>query len=291
MPTQSALPLVTNGSSHFLPQSSQQDPLDNVISMLQELQADRDNREQALKRDILSQVAHMIPQHHKELPSRQPPSRENSPSSSVRSCHSERRSPTPPESSDDTKLKLAKAFKMVKDATKADIYGDKSGPLIYQSWKMALKREVSHLTLEPTQWLELLKTRTKGEARKVLLTAESLQLDLTPEEILKMSWEFLDERFKTSKQPSQEILNTILTGPPITSEDPSSLTEFSQACAAALRLKESGSLALSPLDNQTTQESVFDRLSLELNRKWYKYRIKNDLEDGPVPFEKFAQWI
>ena len=106
-----------------------------------------------------------------------------------------------------------------------------------------------------------------------------------------MAWRFLDERFKTSQQPSQEILNTILTGPPITLDDSSSLTEFSQACAAALCLKESGSLALSPLDNQTTQESIFDRLSLDLNRKWFKYRIKNEMDDGPVPFHKFAQWI
>ena len=117
---------------------------------------------------------------------------------------------------------------------------------------------MSHLSLGSEQWLELLKSRTKGEARKVVLTAESLLLDLSPREILDMAWQFLDERFKTSQQPSQEILNTILTGPPITVDDQSTLTEFSQACAAALRLKESGSLALSPLDNQTTQESIFD---------------------------------
>ena len=142
---------------------------------------------------------------------------------------------------------------MIKDVAKADIYSDKSGPLLYRSWKAALQREVSHLSLGSEQWLELLKTRTKGEARKVVLTAESLLLDLSPKEILDMAWQFLDERFKTSQQPSQEILNTILTGPPITLDDQPSLTEFSQACSAALSLKKSGSLALSLLDNQTTQ--------------------------------------
>ena len=85
------------------------------------------------------------------------------------------------------KLKLAKAFKMIKDVAKADIYGDKSGPLLYRSWKAALQREVSHLSLGSEQWLELLKSRTKGEARKVVLTAESLLLDLSSREILDMA--------------------------------------------------------------------------------------------------------
>ena len=116
---------------------------------------------------------------------------------------------------------------MAKDASKADIYGDRSGSLLYRSWKAALKREVSHLKLNPTQWLELLKTRTKGEAHKVILTAESLLLDLSSQEILDMAWQFLDERFKTSQQPSQEILNVILTGPPITMDDSNTLTENS----------------------------------------------------------------
>ena len=76
---------------------------------------------------------------------------------------------------------------MVKDVAKPDIYGDKTGPFLYRSWKAALQREVSHLSLEPGQWLELLKTRTKGEARKVVLTAESLLLDLSGKEILDMA--------------------------------------------------------------------------------------------------------
>ena len=193
MPTQSAQPVATNSGTHVQPHSTDHDPMDRVLNMLQELQADRNNREQALTRDILSQVAQMIPEHRRESPTKRPVSREHSSSSSVRSVSSERRPNTSPESSDETKLKLAKAFKMIKDATKVDIYGDRSGPLLYQSWKAALKRELSHLKLESVQWLELLKTRTKGEARKVLLTAESLQRDLTSEEILKMAWEFLDE--------------------------------------------------------------------------------------------------
>ena len=95
-----------------------------------------------------------------------------------------------------------------------------------------------------------------------------------PENTLKITWEFLDERFLTSQQPSQEILNTILTGPRINLTDVCYLTYFAQACASAQCLRDGGSKTFSPLDNQTTQENVFDRLDAELNRKWFKYRLK-----------------
>ena len=113
----------------------------------------------------------------------------------------------------------------------------------------------------------------------------------TPASTLKITWEFLNERFLTSLQPSQEILNTIVNGPRITLKDVAQLTNFAQACASAQSLKDSGSNTLSPLDHQTTQENVFDRLDDELNRKWYEYRLANGLHEDPVPFKHFVDWI
>ena len=187
---------------------------------------------------------------------------------------------------------MSKAFKMIKDASKAELYGNRSGPVLYRSWKAALEREVSHLSLNATQWLELLKVRTKGEAFQVVQdTTNHLMPESTPEDTLKITWEFLDERFMTSQQPSQEILNVIMNGPRITLSNVADLTRFAQACASAQCLIAGGSQTFSPLSNQTTQENVFDRLDAELNRKWYKYRLKNDLQQDPVPFERFADWI
>ena len=108
---------------------------------------------------------------------------------------------------------MSKAFKKIQDASKVELYDDKSGPVLYRSWKAALEREVSHLSLNAAQWLELLKVRTKGEALKVVQdTTNHLMPESTPESTLKITWEFLDERFLTSQQPSQEILNNILNG-------------------------------------------------------------------------------
>ena len=187
---------------------------------------------------------------------------------------------------------MSKAFKMIKDASKAELYDNKSGPVLYRSWKAALGREVSHLSLNASQWLELLKARTKGEALKVVQdTTNLLMPESTPEDTLRITWEFLDERFLTSQQPSQEILNTIVHGPQITLSNVALLTNFAQACASAQCLRNGGSKTFSPLENQTTQENVFDRLDAELNRKWFKYRMKNGLQQDPIPFEQFAEWI
>ena len=122
-------------------------------------------------------------------------------------------------------------------------------------------------------------------------TTNHLMPESTPEDTLRITWEFLDERFMTSQQPSQEILNIIMNGPRITLSNVADLTRFAQACASAQCLIAGGSQTFSPLSNQTTQENVFDRLDAELNRKWYKYRLKNDLQQDPVPFEHFAGWI
>ena len=127
---------------------------------------------------------------------------------------------------------------MIKDTPKAEIYGDKAGPILYRSWKAALEREVAQLPLNATQWLELLKVRTKGAALTVVQDVANRVLpESTPETTLEIAWEFLDERFKTSQQPSQEILNTILAGPVVSLSDITTLTTFAQACAAAQCLK------------------------------------------------------
>ena len=139
---------------------------------------------------------------------------------------------------------------MIKDASKAELYENKSGSVLYRSWKAALEREVSHLSLNAAQWLELLKARTKGEALKVIKDATNLLMpESTPEDTLKITWEFLDERFLTSQQPSQEILNAIVNGPQITLSDVALLTNFGQACASTQCLRNGCSKTFSPLDN------------------------------------------
>ena len=91
-----------------------------------------------------------------------------------------RRSYTPQSSVDDASLKLNKAFRQVLEAKNPECY---SGEIIshYSPWKQALHREVEHLTeMISTQWINLVKARTKGEAREAVDQACELLSETSP---------------------------------------------------------------------------------------------------------------
>ena len=90
------------------------------------------------------------------------------------------------------------------DARNPDLFDGKS-PALYLPWKVALEAEVSHLSLTPTQWMDLLKTRTKGEAREAVLRAQILLLETSPDQAVETAWKFLDLSFKTPQKPSQDV--------------------------------------------------------------------------------------
>ena len=91
-----------------------------------------------------------------------------------------RRSYTPQSSVDDASLKLNKAFRQVLEAKNPECY---SGENIahYMPWKQALHREVEHLTeMTSMQWINLVKARTKGEAREAVEQACELLSETSP---------------------------------------------------------------------------------------------------------------
>ena len=156
---------------------------------------------------------------------------------------------------------------------------------------MSLKGGVAHLELEDAQWLELLKLRTAGLARNVVDRACILQGELTLEETVLLAWEYLDQQFQTQKRPSQQILSTLQCRPQISSSNPNELTAFSQHCESALCIMRSKPGTLASLNEQTTQDMIVNRLSPDLNQKWYDHRYERLKAKGAVSFEKFAEWI
>ena len=44
-------------------------------------------------------------------------------------------------------------------------------------------------------------------------------------------------------------------------------------------------------NEQMTQESIFERLSPDLSREWFRYRREKGIPKGAVRFEIFADWI
>ena len=184
-----------------------------------------------------------------------------------------RRSYESPGSTVDAKLKLKKAFKEIRDAPNAEKYENRSGRILYSSWKDDLTREVADLELEPSQWLDLLKVRTKGAARQAVQRACDITLETSPAKACEMVWKYLDTAFQTTKKPSQSIIAGIMNGPPITLENLEGLTIFAQDCDSAQCLIESSPNTFLSLTEEMTQERIFDRVSSDLNREWFKYRM------------------
>ena len=106
-----------------------------------------------------------------------------------------RRSYESPGSTVDAKMRIMKTFKQIRDRPNAEKYEGKSSRVLYSLWKDALEREVADLELDSTQWLDLLKARTKGEAHQVVQEAAYLSLETSPEKALEHAWRYLDNEF------------------------------------------------------------------------------------------------
>ena len=125
------------------------DPVSLMENMLRQYDAAAERREERRDRDLLIRVTNIVdsrtsPENTVRHDAAPMPRRNDSAhfrGSSGSRCRSGRRSsgprdsslsPVPSELTQDY-IKLSKAFKMIKDTPKAEIYGDKTGPIFYRS--------------------------------------------------------------------------------------------------------------------------------------------------------------
>ena len=90
------------------------------------------------------------------------------------------------------------------------------------------------LELEPSQWLDLLKVRTKGKANQIVQDACDMSLETSPEIALEKAWKYMDKAFHTTKKPSQWIFSSVLNGSDITLTDNDGLENSARMCDEAL---------------------------------------------------------
>ena len=185
-------------------------------------------------------------------------------------------------------LKRNKAFHQLLSAPAQKFDG--SNRLKYKAWKDALNRDAKDLHLNAAHWLELLHARTSKEANDALQPALIIQQETSAENAVRTAWSVLNEKYSTPQRPSQQLITDLLHGPMLTINEPEPLFKFSTNCEAAVFLKQRDRKGFASLDDTTTQQSIFSRLSEDLNVKWYEYRW-NFLQSDVVPFEQFARWI
>ena len=147
------------------------------------------------------------------------------------------------------------------------------------------------LELESSQWLDLLKVRTKGKAHQIVQDACDMLLETSPEIALEKVWKYMDKAFHTTRKPSQWIFSSVLTGSDITLSDVDGLENFARLCDEALCFMETSPGTFLSFNEQMTQEKIFERLDPELSRKWFEFRAEKRLPEGAVPFKMFSEWI
>ena len=195
-------------------------------------------------------------------------------------------SPSSSLSEEEVRMKRSKAFRQILDIKNPE-YFDGSNKMKYLPWKIALQKEVSHLEIDPTQWLELIKFRTRSDAREIVDRACAPLLETSPERTLNRVWKFLNRRFKTPQKPSQDILSNLLYGTQIADRNVKGLSDFADLCdSAADLMKDSPGLSAS-LNEITTQDAIVNRLPPTLRHKWFRHQC-DDLDiEGTVAFSNF----
>ena len=116
----------------------------------------------------------------------------------------------------------------------------------YKPWKVALEREIQGLQLDAYQKFDLLRARTAGEANDTIQPLLLVQQESSPERALTMAWSALDKRYFTAQRPSQQLIQQLLHGPTVNSDEPGTISTFADICESVVFLKANIQLHLRP---------------------------------------------
>ena len=149
------------------------------------------------------------------------------------------------------RMKQNKAFRQILGAAATKYTGENK--MEYKPWKEALERETQGLQLDAYQKLDLLKARTAGEAHDAIQPSLLVQQESSPDRALTMAWSALDKRFFTVQRPSQQLIQQLLHGPTVNSDEPGALSTFAEVCEAIVFLKSQNQTAFASLDECSTK--------------------------------------
>ena len=108
---------------------------------------------------------------------------------------------------------------------------------------------------------------------------------------VKFVWSEFEKRFKTDEDPSESLLNRLLSETTVTLQDAERLWEFPHDCRSPLWLLAEGDKNLIQLNSNYTQKKITNRLEQELYDKWLVTRDSHLQHHSTLPFSVFIEWI
>ena len=161
----------------------------------------------------------------------------------------------------------------------------------YPAWKNLLKSEVESLALSPNQWYELLTHRTTGEALTIVTDFGSDVGERPMKNIIDSLWKALDRLFLPSSKPSQELLDELLVGPPISRNDFDRLKNFSLKCERFVSFTSDNPDLSLIYDHDLNLNGLCRRLEETLLREWLHEKREIEDSQGKVSLRDFNKWI
>ena len=158
----------------------------------------------------------------------------------------------------------------------------------YDLWKRNLQGEIEGQNLNAPQMIELLKVRTLGEALDIIQSMTLLNMAAGPQTALTATWSALDVQFSTHDEPSELLLDDLMSGPTITTSNIKKLFEFSRNCQSALTLLQKNDPSMITLNSKRSIQTITNRLEDGFRMEWLKYMDQHIDNPSPHDFSIFA---
>ena len=161
----------------------------------------------------------------------------------------------------------------------------------YLPWKNYIKSEVKSLVLSLDQWYELLYHRTTGEAQTIVKEFGTDVAERPMKNIIASLWKALDRLFLPKSNPSQDLLNDLLVGPPVSQKNFDRLKDFSLKFERLVSFSCDNSELSLIYDQDSTLNGLCRRLDETLQRTWLRKIDELEYSQGKVSLRDFNKWI
>ena len=121
-----------------------------------------------------------------------------------------------------------------------------------------LETEVNHLEPSLAQWYELLLRRTSLQAQDVVKKLGNLSEEIGIDEVIASIWDALDKKHPLEDKGSEDVMNDLMNGPPLSLDDLNTLSQFVADCSVAVHMFNKAPSLKNQYDTENTLICIKD---------------------------------